>query len=246
MMNDKVINIVNLEIGYGKQLCKPINKTSYAGDCICIAGKNGTGKSTFLKTLSGIIKPLSGSIFYKKIDLNKINLKTKSKFISFVPSKLSYFSNLKVYDLIAIGRTPYTNIFDKLNINDLELIDYSISLFGLKDLKNKSLYEISDGERQKAMICRAFVQNTPVILLDEPTAFLDYPSKVELLRQLKYLCDEKGKTIIFSSHDLELALKNANKAWIFNENNLSEHKVKDLANNNLLKSIFSFESNLEI
>lgn len=245
-MNDSVINIVDLEIGYGKRLCKPINQTAYTGDCICIAGKNGTGKSTLLKTLSGIIKPLSGNIFYKNNNLNNINLKTKSKFISLVPSKLSYSSNLKVYDLIAIGRTPYTNIFDRLNKNDLEIIDFSINLFGLKDLESKSLYEISDGERQKAMICRAFVQNTPVIFLDEPTAFLDYPSKVELFKQLKYLCEAQGKTILFSSHDLELALKTANKTWIFNENELSEHKINDLANSNLLKTVFSFESNLEI
>ncbi len=241
MIKTPVINIKNLEIGYNTKLCNPINLQAYESEIICITGKNGTGKSTLLKTLAGIIKPLSGEIFYNNYLHTALSLKQKARLISFVPSRLAYFSNIKVFDLIAMGRTPYTNVFDKFDFKDHEIINNAIDLFGLENFRKKPLSEISDGERQKAMICRAFVQNTPVIMLDEPTAFLDYPSKVELLERLQKLSIENKKTILFSSHDLELSLSKASEIWIFNDNKISPYSMHDSGHKQVLKEVFAYE-----
>lgn len=242
MNNKPVINIRQLEIGYKHSLTNPVELSANSGELICILGKNGTGKSTLLKTLAGIIKPLAGEIFIIGINQNKLGPKNKSKLISFVPSRLAYMSNIKVIDLVSMGRTPYTNVFNNLNHNDLEQIDYAIELFGLQNLRNRPLFEVSDGERQKAMICRAYVQNTPVIMLDEPTAFLDYPSKVELIERLKSMTINSKKTIIFSSHDLELSLKNVEKLWIFDNKTIIDKNILDLECKKILNEIFSFTS----
>lgn len=241
-MNDQeAINIEKLEVGYSKALNSPANLKAYPGDFICVLGKNGCGKSTLLKTIAGILKPIAGEIYLFNQKSDKIDVKQKAKIVSFVPSRLAYLANIKVIDLVSLGRTPYTNILNKLSNQDNEVIHQAVEEFGLKELQHKPLFQISDGEKQKAMICRAYVQNTPIILLDEPSAFLDYPSKVELIERLNYLSNNKNKTIIFSSHDLELSLNKTNKLWIFDNNRISQKHINDKDCNKILKDIFNFD-----
>jgi iron complex transport system ATP-binding protein len=240
-VNDSILHIKDLHIGYKYPVVSSINISADRGNLVCIIGRNGTGKSTLLNTLAGIIKPLAGNIFYENKDLSKLNLRERSTIISYVPSKQEYLSNLSVYDLVTLGRSPYTNIFDKRSLEDKIIIDNAIKDFDLEELRGKALYEISDGERQRSMICRAIVQETPVILLDEPTAFLDYYAKQKLLFDLAELANKKYKCIIFSSHDIELSLKYARIIWLFHNKEVVSVQVDDLKKSNLLKELMGYE-----
>ena len=239
-MKENLLHIKNLKIGYKKALTEAININANSGDFICIIGKNGKGKSTLLNTIAGVLPSISGSIFYNQKDIKDINLSERSTLISYVPSKQEYLSNLKVIDLVYMGRAPYTNIFDRKTAKDNAIVEKAIESFEIKELKHKSLYAISDGERQRAMICRAFVQQTPIILLDEPTAFLDYYAKHKLLSELHKLASENNKCVIFSSHDLDIAFKFANIIWLVHNNTIKVYTKKELQASGILKKIMNF------
>lgn len=242
MTDGLLLHTTNLSAGYKSPICTNINLSAKKGENICIIGKNGSGKSTFLRTISGILKSLSGNIYFNGKCIKHINSNQRARHLCFVPSRLSYFSNIKIIELILMGRAPYTNIFDKIRKEDMEIVEKAIVQFGLQELKNKHLYEVSDGERQKAMICKAFVQDTQLVLMDEPSAFLDYPSKVSLMNDLDDLCKNNNKTIIFSTHDLELGLKNADKLWICNDGEIISYDNKKSYHKEILKNVFNYSS----
>lgn len=239
-MVERILYTDNLNIGYKNSIISSINIEASQSDFICIIGRNGVGKSTLLNTLSGLIKPVSGNIFYNGKNSIKLSLREKSVLLSYVPSRQEYLSNMSIYDLISLGRTPYTNIFDKKSITDNTIISKALYEFNLEQLKNRALYEVSDGERQRAMICRAIVQETPIILLDEPTAFLDYYAKQKLLYDLSLLSNEKNKCIIFSSHDIELVLKYAKTVWLIINNQIKSMSVEELKESDFLNEIINF------
>jgi iron complex transport system ATP-binding protein len=240
-MDYPMLKIENLEIGYHHPICSPISLEASSGELICLIGRNGSGKSTLLNTLASIRKPLSGSIKINNQDIKSISNALLPTKVSFVPSKQEFLSNLKVIDLISLGRSPYTNIFDKKSPNDIAIITEAILEFQLKPLEEKHLYEISDGERQRAMICRSFVQETPIILLDEPTAFLDYYSRHKLLQNLKELAQSKNRCIIFSSHDLDIAFKYCSKVWLINDKSLRTIETEELKKTKELEDIMCFK-----
>ncbi|MDD2636404.1 MAG: ABC transporter ATP-binding protein [Bacteroidales bacterium] len=239
----ELLKIQNLLIGYNKALTTHINLTATAGDIICVVGRNGTGKSTLLNTLAGVIMPIEGNVYIDGNEINRIKHTERSCIISYVSSRLDYLSNIKIFDLVAIGRSPYTNIFDKKSENDRKIIKQYLEDFDIDHIKDKPLYSVSDGERQRAMICRAFVQETPVILLDEPTAFLDYYSKNQLLLKLSELALKNKKCIVFSSHDLEIAFKFVSKIWLFDKNKVEQFELEDLKSGNLLETAIAFNFN---
>jgi iron complex transport system ATP-binding protein len=241
-VNQKIFYTENLTIGHNnKPIIEDINLDSEKSNLICIVGRNGIGKSTFLNTLSGILKPISGKIFYNNKNFSTLSMSEKSTLISYVPSQQEYLSNLTVYDLVSMGRSPYTNIFDKHSDKDDEIINNALKEFNLEGLKHKSLHETSDGERQRTMICRAIVQETPIILLDEPTAFLDYYTKQKLLHNLSELSKTKKKCIIFSSHDLDISLKHSDLIWLFHENKIQSFSENELKQSQLLDEIMNFK-----
>ncbi|MDD4148586.1 MAG: ABC transporter ATP-binding protein [Bacteroidales bacterium] len=237
----ELLQIRDLLIGYGAPLTNLINLTAEAGDFICIVGRNGTGKSTLLNTLAGVIKPLEGNCYINGKEINKIKHAERSRIISYVTSRLDYYSNIKIFDLVAMGRSPYTNIFDKKSEQDNKIILQYLEDLEICHIKDKPLYSVSDGERQRAMICRAFVQETPVILMDEPTAFLDYYSKNKLLEKLSELAEKNKKCIVFSSHDLEIAFKFVSKIWLFDDNKVEQFELKDLKARDRLEAAMSFK-----
>lgn len=199
----------DLEIGYAskkntKSVYKNLNAQFKAGDLVGIIGNNGIGKSTLLNTITANLSPLSGSIFIQNKNIADYRLHDLARLISIVNTEKIGGFNLTVWDVVSLGRTPYINLFAKLSDIDNQIILQSLETLQLENLKNNLIDELSDGQRQKVMIAKALAQQTPIIVLDEPTAFLDYKSKHLLFKTLKMLCEEQQKLIIVSSHDLDL------------------------------------------
>jgi iron complex transport system ATP-binding protein len=235
-MENSILNIINLKFGYKIPLCEQeVNLSANIGDLICLVGLNGSGKSTFLNTISGILKPISGKIIIDGQDVKKLSLNNKSKLISFVPTKIDFTANLTVRELAEMGRSPYTNVFDKKSEADIKLVEKNLNDFDLLKLQNRQLWSLSDGERQKAMIARALIQETPLMILDEPSAFLDYEMKHQLMRKLKEI--STNKSLIFSSHDIETSTKFATKIWFINKSKFEVLSPMEFIENHYKKSI---------
>lgn len=194
-----------------------IDSSLYSGELTCLLGPNGAGKSTLLKTLSGFLSPLSGDIIIEGRNLRDYSDPELSKVIGVVLTERINLDNMSVYDLVGMGRSPYTGFWGHLSQHDKDIIMDSISLVKIENLTHRMVNTLSDGERQKVMIAKALAQETPVIFLDEPTAFLDYPSKVEIMQLLQNLSRLKQKTVFLSTHDLELALQIADKIWLIDK-----------------------------
>jgi iron complex transport system ATP-binding protein len=236
-----MIKLEHLYIGYfqtpatGKQVIYgPLNNYIQPADMIGIIGRNGIGKSTLLRTIAGLQPHLSGKILIDSVESNKISRKDFARLVSYVSTEVINIQNLTVSELIAMGRFPYTGWFGKLTKEDLRIISESIHLAGLIPLQHKPVFQLSDGERQRVMIARALAQDTPVIILDEPTAFLDLPARYEILRLLSDLTRNNHKTILFSTHDLLIAMDEADKLWLMTDEGLFEGAPEDL----LIKQLF--------
>lgn len=224
-----MIEIKQLEIGYRSKrkqtsVFQGLNASFQSGSLIGLIGDNGMGKSTLLKTLTGYLKPLHGSVLIQGENLESLSFEKKATLISIVTTEKIGGFNLTVYDVVALGRTPYLSMFGKLMPDDIAVIERSLERLGLASLKDTLMEELSDGQRQKVMIAKSLAQETPIILLDEPTAFLDYTSKHKLFEDLKVVSLEEKKLIIVSSHDIDLMQKYMTKALYLKENNLFEVK----------------------
>ena len=224
-----MIDIKQLEIGYQNKrqynsVFKDINLTLSAGDLVGLIGDNGVGKSTFLKTITGNLTPLAGDIKINNKPISQFTSQQLAQLISIVVTEKIGGFNLTVWDVVATGRTPYINFFGKLTQEDNAIVTKALEQLNLLPLKDKLIDELSDGQRQKVMIAKSLAQQTPIIVLDEPTAFLDHTSKHHLFSILKQLCAEQGKLIIVSSHDLELMKSYINKSVTMAENNFIEIK----------------------
>ena len=185
-----------------------------AGELTCLIGANGAGKSTLLKTLVGFLPKLGGSIYIKGKEISGYDQKEMSRLVGVVLTTRPEAMNMTVEDIVSLGRTPYTGFWGRLNADDKRIVAESMGQVGISGLARRTASTLSDGERQKMMIAKALAQQTPIILLDEPTAFLDYPSKVETMLLLARLSHDTGKTIFMSTHDLELALQTADTLWL--------------------------------
>ena len=222
-----MIDIKHLEIGYQNKrdnisVFKNLNLTLNAGDLVGLIGDNGIGKSTFLKTITGNLAALSGEILLNSKSITNYSSQSLAQLLSIVVTEKIGGFNLTVWDAVATGRTPFINIFGKLKPEDETIVASSLLQLNLLPLKDKLIDELSDGQRQKVMIAKSLAQQTPIIVLDEPTAFLDYTSKHHLFATLKKLCEEQGKLIIVSSHDLDLMKKYITKSITMYEGNKIE------------------------
>jgi iron complex transport system ATP-binding protein len=221
-MNDKSIELKNLAIGYKtkngiKPVAENLNVPIYSGELTCLLGANGVGKSTLLRTLSGFQPKLEGEIFIQGKEIDSYSDKALSRIAGVVLTEKVDVRDMSVTELISLGRSPYTGFWGKLSQSDETIVQASLSLIKIESLANRPVQTLSDGERQKVMIAKALAQETPIIFLDEPTAFLDFPSKVEIMRILHQLTRQTGKTIFLSTHDLELALQIADKLWLMDK-----------------------------
>ena len=218
-MKQPTIQIESLSTGYRNKknvtvVAHDINATIQGGELTCLLGPNGAGKSTLLRTLSAFLPPVKGDISIMGRNLRDYTDKELAKTIGVVLTEKTDLRNMTVYDLIGLGRSPYTGFWGTLHEDDRRVVDEAIEMVGIGPLKERMIQTLSDGERQKVMIAKALAQQTPVIFLDEPTAFLDFPSKVEIMRLLHVLSRTTGKTIFLSTHDLELALQIADTIWL--------------------------------
>jgi len=209
----------DLTIGYdtNKALIKGINFVCPPGELIILLGVNGIGKSTLLKTLCGLIDPLSGTILFDQKNIFALAPNDRAKVISGVFTGRDFDPFISVREFVALGRYPYTNWLGSLTTDDTDKINHALDTLGLSHLADKKVHQISDGERQKALIAKALTQDTPVIIMDEPTAFLDYKNKAELLDTIQGLATEQNKTIIISTHDISSSLPYSDKAFLISE-----------------------------
>lgn len=221
--NMKEAVIMNsLRIGYKTHkgtriVAEGITAAIRQGELTCLLGENGVGKSTLLRTLAGFMPPLGGSISMDGKSLDELTPRQLARTVGVVLTERLDVQQLRVDELVAMGRSPYTGFWGRLDDTDRQAVDEAIRQVGICDLRQRLVSTLSDGERQKAMIAKALAQQTPIIYLDEPTAFLDYPSKAEMLLLLRRICRETQKTVFLSTHDLELALQVADTVWLMEQ-----------------------------
>ena len=218
-MDGETIQLIDLGIGYQtkqgvKSVAEQINGTIRSGELTCLLGANGVGKSTLLRTLSAFQPKTAGEIIIEGRELATYTDKELSRRIGVVLTEKPDVRNMSVRELVSLGRSPYTGFWGTYSKEDLQIVDEAIALVGIEVLSQRMVHTLSDGERQKVMIAKALAQQTPVIYLDEPTAFLDYPSKVEVLQLLRRISRSAGKIIFLSTHDVELALQLADTIWL--------------------------------
>lgn len=239
-----MIHLEDLTIGYRSKgrdtvVARGLNADINAGELTCLLGTNGVGKSTLLRTLSAFQPPLGGTVSINGRPISEYTDKELARTVGVVLTDKPDVQNMTVSDMVALGRSPYTGFWGGLSREDLEVVDRSMAFTGIERLSHRMVHTLSDGERQKVMIAKALAQETPVILLDEPTAFLDFPSKVEMMQLLHDLSRKTQKTIFLSTHDLELALQAADRIWLLHpDKGLSTGSPEDLALDGTLGSFF--------
>jgi iron complex transport system ATP-binding protein len=243
MKSNSAVILKDLTIGYNSKqetniLARGLNSSLNNGETVALIGNNGCGKSTLLRTIAGFQKPISGAVQLDGKNISSISIKDKAKLISYVSTEIINVSNMRVIDLVRLGRYLYSGWWGSLTSEDKSFVDYCIKISGLKGFEERLLQSLSDGERQRAMIARALAQDTMVMILDEPTAFLDIRNKYEIIHLLNGLASESGKIIIYSTHDLNIAMSLSDKIWYIKNNSLCDGAPEDLALNRDLDHIF--------
>jgi len=220
---NKILRIEELRIGYKqgkneKVVAEGITANLLAGELVCLLGPNGAGKSTLLRTISGAQPTLGGQVFLGDKAIQDFSARELAKKLSLVLTDRVQAGMLTAYEVVALGRYPHTNWTGKLSEKDHRVIQWSIQITGAEELASRVLSELSDGERQKIMVARALAQEPSVMILDEVTAFLDLPRRVEIMHLLRNLAHDTGKAILLSTHDMDLALRSADSLWLLPKN----------------------------
>lgn len=239
-MDDVALDIRNLAIGYGGKgrntiVASGISTSLHKGEVVALIGRNGAGKSTLMRTLSAYQKPLSGEIFYAGQDSGYTSPQELAKKVSVVHTGVASLS-VTAEEFVSFGRAPYTNFLGRMTKNDKVVVERSMKIMGITDLSGRNIATLSDGERQKCMIAKSLAQETPIMLLDEPTAFLDFPSKVQLFATLTELARKHSKAILVSTHDMELSLRFADRIWLMHNGRLDTGTVSELSENGSLNA----------
>lgn len=246
-MDKKIENIIlkteNLSIGYQSKkaqniVTSNINLSIEKGKLIAVLGKNGIGKSTLLRTISKVQNPLKGDIFINQKNIEIISNATLSTLLSLVLTERLPESQLTVFELVALGRQPYTNWIGKLSTLDIEKIKWAIAQTEIEHLKDKFFYELSDGQLQRVLIARALAQDTDIIILDEPTAHLDLNHTIRIFSLLKKLVNETSKTIILSSHEINLCIQFSDEIILFTNTDIHTGTPNQLINKNCFDDLF--------
>ena len=244
---ETVIELKNLTTGYTsgsdkKPITMNINTSLSKGELVCLIGPNGAGKSTLMRTISGSQKPLEGQVLLDGVEVGSIPPKKLAKKLSLVLTERVHVGMLTAYEVVALGRFPYTDWSGKLKESDHQIIHEAIVMAGATELADRPLSELSDGERQKVMVARAFAQEPEIMILDEVTAFLDLPRRVEIMRLLRKMANESDKAILLSTHDMDLALRGADRIWLLPKDGKMQFGApEDLVLNGAFQQAFATE-----
>jgi len=218
-----ILKTYNLSVGYylnrgkAKILHRNIDLELFRGEITCLLGPNGSGKSTLIRTFSGFQPALTGELQIVGRPINQYKAIELAKVLGVVLTEHPVVGNMSVFSMVAFGRSPYTGFLGQLSKTDKLIIKKAMQNAGIQDLQNRQFHSLSDGEKQKVFIAKALAQETPLMFLDEPTAFLDFPSKVEILQLLRTSAWEQDKAVLLSTHDLNLALQFADKIWLMGQ-----------------------------
>lgn len=217
---DAAIELRNLSIGYKpsrketKVVASNLNTSLRPGELVCLLGPNGAGKSTLMRTMAGMQKPLDGAVELGGVNIHELPARELAKQLSVVLTERISIGAMTAYSLVALGRYPHTNWAGTLNDKDHEVIQWALKTTGASEFANRNVGELSDGERQRVMVARALAQEPQLMILDEITAFLDLPRRVEIMQMLRDLARTTKRAILLSTHDLDLALRSADAIWL--------------------------------
>lgn len=237
-----LIEIRDLRVGYlnnsdGGILVDKINANIEPGEVIALLGLNGCGKTTLLKTILGEHKALKGNIFFKQKAILEYSSQELAQQVASVSTRYNNPGQLTVSELVAFGRYPFTGRLHFLGNDDFKQIQVAIESIGIQDLKEKFVEELSDGERQKVMLACAIAQNTPILIMDEPTSHLDVRNKVAMMNLIKGFAKNEEKTILFSTHDLALARNVASRIWLIHDQKIIDEDTEHFMNNKSWKPL---------
>lgn len=241
-----ILQASKISIGYIHKkeqnvVASAIDLTLEKGKLIALVGANGIGKSTLLRTITGIQKTISGTVLLNEKNIHEMNALALAKNLSVVLTEKLPPSNLTVFELVALGRQPYTNWIGSLTDEDIEKVNQALMLTQIEHLASKKHYEISDGQLQKVLIARALAQDTPLIILDEPTTHLDLLHKVALFKLLKKLTQETQKCILFSTHDIDMAIQLSDEMIIMTPGNVVQDEPCNFISKGSFNTLFQDE-----
>ncbi len=241
MNHVETVRLTDVSIGYRtrqgvRTVAQSITAALQQGELTCLLGPNGVGKSTLLRTLSAFQPCLGGTISVDDRPLQDYSAKELAQHIGVVLTERPDVQQMTVWQMVAMGRSPYTGFWGSLHADDERVVNEAISQVGIAPLAERQVATLSDGERQKVMIAKALAQQTAVIFLDEPTAFLDYPSKVDILLLLRRICHDQQHTVLLSTHDIELAMQVADTLWLLQKDGaLAIGSPRSLADDGVLR-----------
>lgn len=233
------LELIDLYAGYDKPLIQGANALLESHSLVALLGRNGSGKSTLLRHISGLLPLLSGEVCVNGQAIHQMTERERAKLISFVTTSRVRHLQLTAREVVGLGRSPHTNWVGKLSAHDEQLVSNALEEVGISHLAHRYVSEISDGEMQRVMIARALAQDTPVLLLDEPTAFLDLPNRYELALLLKRLSKEQGKVILFSTHDLDVALQLCDRLMLIDNGHLITGTSDEVKHSGYIPQLFS-------
>jgi iron complex transport system ATP-binding protein len=235
----------NLSIGYLQKkggnilLHKEIQMTLSRGEVNCLLGPNGSGKSTLIRTLCGLQKPLAGHVFVENERVDQMSANSLARRVSVVLTGQVESANMTVFSMAAYGRSPYTGFFGAMSSHDQQVVVQALKDVGIENMSDRKFDTLSDGERQKVMIAKSLAQQTSLIVLDEPTAFLDFPGKVEIMQLLRKAAWQHQKAVLLSTHDIDLAIQFADRMWLMGRDRPIESGApEDLALNGTIAAFF--------
>lgn len=238
-----MIKLENLSVGYEKNLLiEDANCQIENGRLTALIGRNGAGKSTLLRTLAGLSMPVSGKVILEGKDIALISPTDKAKLIAFVTTERIRIANLRCRDVVALGRSPYTNWIGRISHEDEEIVMRSLELVGMESYADRDMNKMSDGECQRIMIARALAQDTPVLFLDEPTSFLDMPNRYETCMLLANLAHNGNKCVLFSTHELDIAMQICDDISLIDSPHFYVMSAEEMINSGHIERLFSNSS----
>lgn len=234
-----MIQLRDFSTGYGtRQLLADVNATFPDGKLTAVIGRNGSGKSTMLRAIAGLNRCYSGAILLDGRDIRQMRPQDMARSIAFVNTERTRIAALRCEDVVATGRAPYTNWIGRLQEVDREIVEASLRAVGMESYARRSMDTMSDGECQRVMIARALAQDTPAIILDEPTSFLDMPNRYELVALLRRLAHEQGKCVVFSTHELDIAMLLCDTIALFDSPQLRVLPTAEMRSSGYIERLF--------